>query len=266
MFRVLAGVVPTPHPNPSFDIFSFSGFRLGSMWVSDPIRSLNFFFCRFLAVLCRASTSRQQTPLEAPRCVLTAVHFPDNRTLTADESIAEPLPATLNHLLATAQTLLTRGGHSDCTAHPAGALQNPQAQFAEPLGQIAGVCSRPGLNREADGSTDSRQAGSDPAAPGVTDVITVRYHTAGYDPVWLLLFAVKVSVTLHSLTHPPSRPSIQPTHPPTHPSPHKATLSCCVCRHSQCEAYPQHMPFATYACVSAEIGSVLCVQSPLRRT
>lgn len=153
----------------------------------------------------------QHTLLEAARCALTTIHYPEHRTLTADEPTAEPLPVALHRLAATAQALLSSGGnschttspaaevgsglpaggsgHRQSAANPGGAGRDPDAELTEPCNHEkadVGDC----LVSSADvGANSGQQSGHDVA-------LTTRHHAAGYDPVWMLLFAVKVGCQL----------------------------------------------------------------------
>lgn len=57
-------------------------------------------------MMCRSRWHNQHASFEATRCALTAVHFPDSRTLAADESPAEPLPGHLQTLADAVDSLL----------------------------------------------------------------------------------------------------------------------------------------------------------------
>ncbi|KAA6426422.1 MAG: hypothetical protein FRX49_03533 [Trebouxia sp. A1-2] len=130
------------------------------------------------------------------RCALTAIHFPEQRTLTADEPAAEPLPATMQHLAATAEALLAGAGHHrrqtsaaavqacdtsassggqhQSAADPTAAVRDPSSHQAQSSSHMTEGFSRPDVTAKEH---------VEPAA--------VRHHAAGYDPVWMLLWAVK---------------------------------------------------------------------------
>lgn len=163
----------------------------------------------------RAAGVGQHTLLEAARCALTTIHYPEHRTLTADEPTAEPLPAALHRLAATAQALLAGsgnschtassaaeaesglpaggGGHRQTAANPGGAV-DPGANLTEPCNnETADVSMHLVSNSECEANA-AQQSGHD------VD-LTTRHHAAGYDPVWMLLFAVKVGLPAQLMLH-----------------------------------------------------------------
>ena len=144
----------------------------------------------------------QHTLLEAARCALTTIHYPEHRTLTADEPTAEPLPAALYRLAATAQALLASSGtssrttssaggsgHRQAAANPGGAVRDPGSNLAEPFSQGTAEVSNHVFSDCDVGAVARQQSEQDV-------YVTTRHHAAGYDPVWMLLFAVKVGCQL----------------------------------------------------------------------
>ena len=149
----------------------------------------------------RTSLLSQHTLVEVSRCALTAIHFPEQRTLTADEPAAEPLPATMQHLAATAEALLAGAGHHrrqtsaaavqacdtsassggqhQSAADPTAAVRDPSSHQAQSSSHMTEGFSRPDVTAKEH---------VEPAA--------VRHHAAGYDPVWMLLWAVKVILVI----------------------------------------------------------------------
>ena len=137
--------------------------------------------------------------MDPPRCALTAIHFPEHRTLTGDDTTAEPLPAALQQLAATAEALLDGSGHRPTGAKPAGgnSVHQPAAVTGfEPLHHSMA---------QHDGSTVADgTAGKDAAVEMSNAAVAMRgagaapervhHHAAGHDPVWLLLYAVKVKM------------------------------------------------------------------------
>ena len=152
----------------------------------------------------RTSLLSQHTLVDISRCALTTIHYPGQRTLTADEPAAEPLPATMQHLAVTAEALLTGGGHRRQTstaavqacatsassggqhqsaADPTAAVRDPSSHQAESSSHMTGgFC-------HASVTAQEGQQSKEHVAPAA-----VRHHAAGYDPVWMLLWAVKVTL------------------------------------------------------------------------
>lgn len=161
-------------------------------------------------LLCRARLVRQQPQVEPVRCALTAIHFPEHRTLTGDDSTAEPLPAALQQLAATAEALIHCSGHRPTAG--SGAHRPAAATAAGPLhDDIPQHGSKPEEDCQADSTPGKAAAvGKGAAAVEVRDAAVevggaavevaaaasepVRHHAAGHDPVWLLLYAVKVKL------------------------------------------------------------------------
>ncbi|KAL0021866.1 hypothetical protein WJX77_009321 [Trebouxia sp. C0004] len=146
----------------------------------------------------RTSLLSQHTLVEISRCALTIIHYPEQRTLTADEPKAEPLPAAMQHLAATAEALLTGGGHRWQTptaalqacdisasrggqhqyaADPTAAVRDPSSHQAESSSHMTEGFSHPGVTAKEGQQSEEH--------------VAVRHHAAGYDPVWMLLWAVK---------------------------------------------------------------------------
>ena len=146
----------------------------------------------------------QHTLVDISRCALTTIHYPEQRTLTADEPAAEPLLATMQHLAATAGALLAGGGHrwqtsaaavqacdisasSDghhqSAADPTAAVRDPSSNQADSSSHMTEGFSHPGV------MTKEGQQSEEHVVP-----VAVRHHAAGYDPVWMLLWAVKVTL------------------------------------------------------------------------
>ena len=152
----------------------------------------------------RTSLLSQHSLVDISRCALTTIHYPEQRTLTADEPTAEPLPATMQHLAATAEALLaggghrwptsaaavqacdtsaSSGGHHQSAADPTAAVKDPSSHQADSSNQLTEGFSRPGVTAKEGQQSE-----------GQIDRAAVRHHTAGYDPVWMLLWAVKVNL------------------------------------------------------------------------
>lgn len=131
---------------------------------------------------------RQHQQVEPIRCALTAIHFPEQRNLTADDTAAEPLPAPLQKLAATAQALEDRSNHR--TADGDGAHRPAATTPSESLhcsNSLQSHESQPEQSSKA-GNTAGQGSGEEKSADGTV----VRWHAAGHDPVWLFLYAVKV--------------------------------------------------------------------------
>ena len=135
-------------------------------------------------MLYRARLVRQHEQVEPTRCALTAIHFPEQRTLTTDDTTAEPLPAPLQKLAATAKALEDRGGNYR-TADGDGAHREAPTT---PESLHDRSVNLPSLESH---SQQSSKAGNT-AGQGSAEEKSVQYHAAGHDPVWLLLYAVKV--------------------------------------------------------------------------
>ena len=131
--------------------------------------------------------------MEPARCALTAIHFPEQRTLIADDNTAEPLPALLQQLAATAQAL---EDHGDCR------IGATPADGDDAHGPAAAPRYRPSLQDASESlqgherNAKESTAGEGPAVERSEDAthLPVRYHAAGHDPVWLLLYAVQVKL------------------------------------------------------------------------
>ncbi len=146
----------------------------------------------------------QHALVDISRCALTTIHYPEHRTLTADEPTAEPLPATMQHLAATAEALLAGGGHRwqtsaaavqacdtsassaghhQSAADPTAAVRDPSSHQAESSSHMTEGVSHPDVTAK-EGQQSKEQFACD----------AVRHHAAGYDPVWMLLWSVKVTL------------------------------------------------------------------------
>ena len=182
------------HPSLCVAVLMISGLYITATATADISLSL---------LHLRTSLLSQHTLVDISRCALTTIHYPEQRTLTADEPATEPLPATTQHLAATAEALLTGGGHRwptstaavqgcdisassggqhQSAADPTAAVRDPSSHQAESCSHMTGGFSHPGVMAQ-----QGQQSQEDvvPAA--------VRHHAAGYDPVWMLLWAVKVT-------------------------------------------------------------------------
>lgn len=196
------------------------------MWLPGLIMQL---------VLCRSRQCSQHATFEAARCALTAVHFPDRRTLTADESPPEPLPAHVQTLADALDAHLHKQGLSYSPKHsqPVTSPHNPPTaadgteglavdvtsvhplasdlSAAHPATELRGPCQNipsevePNSQKEAVQISSNAaggvamQAQADDSAGLVLEASQscVKYHAAGYDPAWLLLFAVQVNSILY---------------------------------------------------------------------
>lgn len=113
------------------------------------------------------SIHSSQEGFDAARCALTAIHFPEGRTLAADEPPADPLAPPMHSLAAAVSALLGR--------------------------EAAGKSGVPGTaSLSANISPGERLEEEEEASP-VAGQQYGQYQAAGYDPAWMLLFAVKVS-------------------------------------------------------------------------
>jgi len=148
----------------------------------------------------RTSLLSQHMLVDISRCALTTIHYPEHRTLTADEPAAEPLPATMQHLAATAEALLAGGGHRwqtttaacdisassggqrQSAADPTAAVRDSSSNQAESSSHMTEGFSRSGVT-----------AKEGPQSKEHVVPVAVRHHAAGYDPVWMLLWALKVT-------------------------------------------------------------------------
>lgn len=130
--------------------------------------------------LYRARLVRQHQQVEPARCALTAMHFPETRTLTADDTAAEPLPAQIQKLAATAKALEDRGNY--------GPEDGDGAHRPAAITPLHGRSNS--LQSHESQPQQSSKAGN--TADQGADGTSVRHHAAGHDPVWLLLYAVKV--------------------------------------------------------------------------
>jgi len=158
----------------------------------------------------RTSMLSQHSLVDISRCALTTIHYPEQRTLTADEPTAEPLPATMQHLAATAGALLaggahrwptsaaavqacdtsaSSGGHHQSAADPTAAVRDLGRHQAESSSHMTEGFSRPDVMAKEGQQSEGQLVRA-----------AVRHHAAGYDPVWMLLWAVKVTlVTMVSM-------------------------------------------------------------------
>ena len=158
----------------------------------------------------RTSLLSQHSLVDISRCALTTIHYPEQRTLTADEPTAEPLPATMQHLAATAGALLAGGahrwptsaaavqacdtsasssGHHQSAADPTAAVRDLGRHQAESFSHMTEGFSRPDVMAKEGQQSEGHLVRA-----------AVRHHAAGYDPVWMLLWAVKVTlVTMVSM-------------------------------------------------------------------
>ena len=100
---------------------------------------------------------RQHPQVDPPRCALAAIHFPELRTLTGDDTTAEPLPAALQQLATTAEALLDGSGHRPTGAKPAGGNNVHQPPVNTGTETLGGSVSQRGSNPEAD-STAGKDA------------------------------------------------------------------------------------------------------------
>jgi len=158
----------------------------------------------------RTSLLSQHSLVDISRCALTTIHYPEHRTLTADEPTAEALPATMQHLAATAEALLaggghrwptsaaavqacdtsaSSGGHHQSAPDPTAAVRDPSSHQAESSSHMTESFSRPDV-----------MAKEGQQSEGQIVRAAVRHHTAGYDPVWMLLWAVKVNLAAMAST------------------------------------------------------------------
>ena len=157
----------------------------------------------FSLLSLRTSLLSQHMLVDISRCALTTIHYPEHRTLTADEPAAEPLPATMQHLAATAEALLAGGGHRwqtstaafqacdisassggqrQSAADPTAAVRDSSSNQAESSSHMTEGFSRSGVT-----------AKEGPQSKEHVVPVAVRHHAAGYDPVWMLLWALKVT-------------------------------------------------------------------------
>ena len=139
---------------------------------------------------------RQHQQVEPARCALTAIHFPEQRALTADDTIAEPLPAPLQKLAATFKALEDRGNYR--TADGDG--PHREAATTPELLDDRSISLQSHQSHSQQSSRAGNTAGQGSAEEKSADGTIVRYHAAGHDPVWLLLYAVKVRLTQAQLT------------------------------------------------------------------
>ena len=138
-------------------------------------------------MLCRSSLLKQHADFEAPRCALTAVHFPDGRTLAADESPPEPLPPHLQALADAVDAVLTKDvSQASCNKPNSASALGSGSKSAASLGRTA-KCS-------SEGGSGGVQALAAAGSEAEAKQRHVQYCAAGYDPAWLLLFAVKVRI------------------------------------------------------------------------
>ena len=129
--------------------------------------------------------------MDPARCALSAILFPEQRTLTADDAIAEPLPAAPRKLAATAKALEDRGNH-----RIAGGDEAHRLAAAAPTSlHVPRDCLQHHESNPRAGGAPGQKTFEESRDDG-TDV---RYHAAGHDPVWLLLYAVKVRPALAQL-------------------------------------------------------------------
>lgn len=155
---------------------------------------------------------RQHPQVDPPRCALTAIHFPEHRTLTGDDTTAEPLPAVIRELAATAEAVThCSGGHRPKTAKPADGNSAVRPAAATGSDSLHHGLPQRTANPErystagVDAAVETGAAAVETkaAAVGTTSAAVetkgadaalefVSYHAAGHDPVWLLLYAVKV--------------------------------------------------------------------------
>lgn len=131
--------------------------------------------------------------MDPARCALSAIHFPEQRTLIADDATAKPLPAALQKLAATAKALEDRGNHRIAEGDGAHRPATPESMRGP------SDC----LQNHESSRRDSSQSGGTPGQGSIgkscADGTVVRYHAAGHDPIWLLLYAVKVRPALAQL-------------------------------------------------------------------
>lgn len=174
-------------------------------------RSASFYS---LLCVCRSGLHSQQTALEATRCALTAVHFPARRTLAADESPAEPLPTHAWTLADAVDALLQQQGpqgtsisarlhnstdHSDSAA--AMIAPSPHSRTSRACTAQPGSAAAEPKPSTASHSSFSAQSATDVAVQSSQNAGSVseanrpreEYHAAGYDPAWMLLYAIKVT-------------------------------------------------------------------------
>lgn len=122
--------------------------------------------------------------MEPGRCALTTIHFPERRSFTGDDTTAEPLPAPLQKLAATAKALEDRSTHrttdSDDAHRPAATISGSLHDRNDSL-----------QSHEIRSQHSSKAAQCGAKEKGADETI-VQFHAAGHDPVWILLYAVKV--------------------------------------------------------------------------
>ena len=125
---------------------------------------------------------------------MTTIHFPEQCTLTGDDSTAEPLLAALQQLAVTAQALATGGGHRHSAAADAepvtggGGHRQAHASHTE-------QCQSPHERVTQQDTTDIGNVCSSVHTASRLNAarsVGLQHHAAGYDPVWLLLYTVKV--------------------------------------------------------------------------
>ena len=143
---------------------------------------------------CRAKLARQNSQVDAGRCALTTIHYPEQRTLTADNATSEPLPAVLQQLAATAQALTAGSGRHFAAAEipqSGGGHRQAAASASQPLQSLTEDLSNHQSNL-SDSRNSPSTSGNVQEGEHSTMAAGVRYHAAGHDPVWLLLYTVKV--------------------------------------------------------------------------
>ena len=137
----------------------------------------------------RAKLVRQHQQVEPARCALTAIHFPEQRSLTADDTTAEPLPAPLQKLAATARALEARSSHraTDGDGAHRPAATTPFESLHDRAHSLQSHESYAQQSSKA-GNTAGQSSAEEKSADGTN----VWYHAAGHDPIWVLLYVVKV--------------------------------------------------------------------------
>ena len=119
---------------------------------------------------------------DARRAALAAVHFPEHRTLAADEPCPADDPPTDPNIGDSNPTLSDHDPRvASSSAAAAGA---PDAD-----GQLGGGAGEGGLDGGGAGGVGGVKG---EAMPAVGEVVRLGYSEAGYDPAFMLPFCVQV--------------------------------------------------------------------------